>query len=180
MGYIHPCRLLCTNRFLTNMPNTCKQVAALAIKAKPWTIHAALLLSVVQVAWLALSAVAGLGSASFLQTAIALDRTVHRASTCSRIDGIDGDVNHKLFCMCGGEGTIFKSSMVRSPCVFRDGRGSFWLGCLWLASGAWGVAVLQNLITATVTRSVASWWFSPGDNSSVRDALYRATHDSFG
>lgn len=65
-----------------------------------------------------------------------------------------------------------------SPCDYGNGR---WvLTFFWLASGTWGVAVLKNVVTATVTGSVASWWFSPADVGAVNGALYRATHGSFG
>lgn len=54
------------------------------------------------------------------------------------------------------------------------------LAFFWLLSATWGIAVLKNVVTATATGSVASWWFSPADPSAVRGAFYRATHGSFG
>ncbi|CAN0274661.1 unnamed protein product [Scytosiphon promiscuus] len=93
-----------------------------------------------------------------------------------RLPGSQHGSSDTMSCECGGEDSI----LINSPCVFEAGRGSFWLGCFWLASIAWGSAVLRNVVTATVAGSVASWWFSPGDKSSVRGALYRATHESFG
>ncbi|CAM9256058.1 unnamed protein product, partial [Hapterophycus canaliculatus] len=152
------------------------KVAALAIKSMPWTLRAALLLSGVQVAWVLLSTVAAVGSMAALQVVTAPDGTVLTASTCHEFGSDDGGGRHTISCVCDGEDRI----LINSPCGFEAGRGSYWLGCFWLASAAWGAAVLQNLVTAMVTGSVASWWFSPGDQTSVRGALYRATHGSFG
>ncbi|CAN0233684.1 unnamed protein product, partial [Scytosiphon promiscuus] len=149
------------------------KVAALAIKSMPWASRVALLLSGVQVAWILLAAVAAVGSMASFRVITAPDGTVHSASACREVSSGGSDT---MSCECGGEDSI----LINSPCVFEAGRGSFWLGCFWLASVAWGAAVLKNLVTATVAGSVASWWFSPGDKSSVRGALYRATHESFG
>lgn len=65
-----------------------------------------------------------------------------------------------------------------SPCKYGSQR--YILACFWVASGTWGIAVLKNIVTATVTGSVAAWWFTPGDASAVNGAFYRATHGSFG
>lgn len=66
-----------------------------------------------------------------------------------------------------------------SSCTY-SGNARWMLACFWLASTYWGIAVLKNVVTATVTGSVASWWFSPGDVSPVKGAFHRATHGSFG
>lgn len=153
-------------------------MAALAIKSMPGAIRAALLLSGVQVAWVLLSGVAALGSMASLRVITGQEGTVYSASACHKVGDsvVDAGLYNPMPCECYGEDSI----LIADPCVFEAGRGSFLLGCFWLASVAWGAAVLQNLVTATVTGSVASWWFSPGDTSIVRGALYRATHGSFG
>lgn len=60
------------------------------------------------------------------------------------------------------------------------GNARWVLATFWLASCTWGIVVLKNVVTSTVTGSVASWWFSPGSVSAVSGAFYRATHGSFG
>lgn len=150
----------------------------------PWTIRAALFLSGVQVAWILLSSVAAMGSMASLQTVTTPHGNVYSASACHEVSYGGSGGSRSVSCKCVGDdtGSIVGDDaiFINSPCVFESGRGSFLLGCFWLASIAWGAAVIQNLVTATVTGSVASWWFSPGDKSSVRGALYRATHGSFG
>jgi len=55
------------------------------------------------------------------------------------------------------------------------------LSFFWLLSTAWGVAVAHNVVAATVTGSVASWCFSPGQaKEAVRSAFHRAVFGSFG
>lgn len=148
--------------FPPNKTRICPQVAALAIKAMPWTICAVLLLVSVQVVWIMLWVVIVAGSRVSLRVVTGPDGTVYSASTCSEVSGGDGSGGHAV------------------SCAFEAWSGSFWLEWFWLVSVVWGIAVLRTLVTATVTGSVASWWFSPKDKSSVRGALYRATHGSFG
>lgn len=55
------------------------------------------------------------------------------------------------------------------------------LTVVWLCSMAWGCAVIRNVVAATVSGSVASWWFAPGeDTAPVKGAFHRATTTSFG
>lgn len=55
------------------------------------------------------------------------------------------------------------------------------LTVVWLCSMAWGCAVIKNVVAATVSGSVASWWFSPDeDTAPVKGAFHRATTTSFG
>ena len=50
----------------------------------------------------------------------------------------------------------------------------------WLVTGLWGIAVLRSVVTATVSGSVASWWFAARDRGRVRGAFSRATRGSLG
>lgn len=134
----------------------------------PWTIRVAFLTSGVQLLWVVLSVfAAGTCGASFRQVT-APDGTVYPASDCR-------DVGSPRSCQCRGEVVSYNSS-----CSFEGQAVGFWVMCFWVASLMWGVCVVKNVVTATVTGSVASWWFSPGDPSPVRGALHRATHGSFG
>lgn len=52
---------------------------------------------------------------------------------------------------------------------------------VWLCSMAWGCAVIKNVVAATVSGSVASWWFAPDEDATpVKGAFHRATTTSFG
>ena len=66
-----------------------------------------------------------------------------------------------------------------SGCNYRNDMSRL-VVFFWLASAAWGAAVAHHVTAATVTGSVASRWFSPGDAISVRGAFVRATRGSFG
>eukprot|EP00903_Cladosiphon_okamuranus_P005874 g5810.t1 len=96
------------------------KVAAMAVRAMPGTTRIALCMSVVQVVWSIVSAMAAAGSIAALSTVVAPDGTRYSAAEC------------------------------------------------------------MDRLTATVTGSVASWWFSPVDVSAVNGAFYRATHGSLG
>lgn len=134
----------------------------------PWTIRATLLTSGVQLLWVLLSAVAVGGSVASLQQVTAPDGTVYPASDCR-------DVASPHSCQCAGHVVSYNSN-----CRYEGRAGGFWVACFWVASLVWGAGVIRNVVTATVTGSVASWWFSPGDPRPVRGALHRATHGSFG
>lgn len=52
---------------------------------------------------------------------------------------------------------------------------------VWLCAMAWGCGVIRNVVACTVSGSVASWWFSPTeDTTPVKGAFHRATTSSFG
>ncbi|CAN0370311.1 unnamed protein product, partial [Hapterophycus canaliculatus] len=52
---------------------------------------------------------------------------------------------------------------------------------IWLCSMAWGCGVIRNVVACTVSGSVASWWFTPEeDTMPVKGAFHRATNSSFG
>lgn len=74
--------------------------------------------------------------------------------------------------MCGG------NKISDGECEF-SGLGLPLAG-MWLLSMVWGCTVVKNVVAATVTGSVASWWFSPDDAAPVKGAFHRATHSSFG
>ena len=78
-----------------------------------------------------------------------------------------------LSCECANE------KVSPGGCEYSNNM-SWFLTCFWLVSGFWGAAVAHNVVAATVTGSVASWWFSPGDARPVQAAFYRATRVSFG
>ncbi|CAN0166641.1 unnamed protein product, partial [Ectocarpus fasciculatus] len=153
------------------------KVAGLAVKSMPWTVRAGLLMSGVQVLWVLLSATAAAGTIASLRTVTSPDGSVYRASSCSDVtlDPPARGVVHHLSCMCGGHVVSYNSA-----CAY-EGHG-FWLASFWLVSLAWGGCVIRNVVTATVTGSVASWWYNSAgrDASPVRGALYRATHGSLG
>eukprot|EP00752_Nemacystus_decipiens_P017801 g15960.t1 len=144
------------------------KVAALAVRSMPWTIRAALLASGVQLLWVLVSAVAMGGSVASFRRFTAPNGTVYPASDCRTVASPHS-------CQCRGEVVSYNSS-----CYFEGGTVGFWVACFWLASLVWGAAVITNVVTATLTGSVASWWFSPGDPAPVRGALHRATRGSFG
>lgn len=134
----------------------------------PWTIRGALLTSGVQLLWVLLSAAAMAGTAASFQQVTAPNGTVYPASDCRTVASPHS-------CQCRGEVVSYNSS-----CYYEGRTIGFWVGCFWVASFFWGASVIKNVVTATVTGSVASWWFSPRDPSPVRGALHRATHGSFG
>ncbi|CAM9494927.1 unnamed protein product [Ectocarpus sp. 4 AP-2014] len=152
------------------------KVAGLAVKSMPWTVRAGLLMSGVQVLWVLLSAMAAGGTIASLRTVTGPDGATYKASSCSDVmlDPPTRGMVHHLSCMCGGHVVSYNSA-----CEYED--HGFWLALFWLASLAWGADVIRNVVTATVTGSVASWWYSADrDACPVRGALYRATHSSFG
>lgn len=147
---------------------TSNQVAALAVRSMPWTVRAALLTSAAQLLWLLVSAMALGGSAASFQSVTAPDGTVYPASDCRTMASPHS-------CQCRGEVVSYNSS-----CYYDGSAMGFWVAMWFFASLVWGGAVIKNVVTATVTGSVASWWFSPGDANPVRGALHRAIHGSFG
>ncbi|CAN0331947.1 unnamed protein product [Ectocarpus sp. 6 AP-2014] len=159
------------------------KVAALAVRSMPGTIRLALFMSAVQVVWSMLSASAAGGSfAAFSPVVVGADGTTYSSLECQDIavssspyGGGETTAGSGLSCHCGGE-VIYSDS----GCEFSGGFPRWVLAAFWLGSVTWVIAVLRNVVTATVAGSVASWWFSPGDTRSVRGAFYRATHSSFG
>ncbi|CBJ28581.1 conserved unknown protein [Ectocarpus siliculosus] len=159
------------------------KVAALAVRSMPGTIRLALFMSAVQVVWSMLSASAAWGSfAAFSPMVVGADGTTYSSLECQDIavpsspyGGGETTAGSGLSCHCGGE--VISSD---SGCEFSSGFPRWVLAAFWLGSVTWVIAVLRNVVTATVAGSVASWWFSPGDTRSVRGAFYRATHSSFG
>lgn len=134
----------------------------------PWTFRAALIMSGVQVVWVLVCGLAAGGSIASARIVSGPDGTVYPSYVCR-----DVRVSGSPSCQCKGQTILYSST-----CDFEG--NDFLLSCFWLAAFAWGAAVFQNVLMATVTGSVASWWFSPRDVSPVRGALYRATHGSFG
>jgi len=87
--------------------------------------------------------------------------------------GYSREDGHTKQCWCANK-------EISADSLCEDRNDSFWpLIIFWLASGFWGVAVVDNVIAATVMGSVASWWFSPGDAGAGR-AFHRAVTGSFG
>eukprot|EP00752_Nemacystus_decipiens_P011598 g10300.t1 len=149
------------------------KVAAMAVKSMPGTIRVALLMSIVEVVWSVVSAMAAAGTVGAFLTVVAADGTSYSASHCLDRHEYRGSATGFVeYCECDG------TQVSDSPCEY--GKGRWVLVCFWLASATWGVAVLKNVVTATVTGSVASWWFSPTEPSPVQGAFFRATHGSFG
>lgn len=161
-----PCPLL-SNAMPPPEPN---QVAALAVKSMPWTFRAALLMSGVQVLWILVCAMAAGGSIASARTVTGPNGIVYPSSVCRDVPVLG---TRGLSCQCGGQTILYSSA-----CEFEG--NDFLLTCFWLVTLTWGAAVFRDVVTATVTGSVASWWFSPRDASPVGGALYRATHGSFG
>lgn len=79
----------------------------------------------------------------------------------------------EISCRCGGT-TVSTGSY----CEYGNQRSV--LLFFWLVTGLWGVAVLRSVVTATVSGSAASWWFSARERGRVRGAFSRATHGSLG
>ncbi|CAM9400191.1 unnamed protein product [Ectocarpus fasciculatus] len=159
------------------------KVAAVAVRSMPGTIRLALFMSAIQVVWAMLSASAAGGSFVALSpVVVGADGTTYSSMECQDIvvssspyGGGETTTGSGLSCHCGGE--VISSD---SGCEFNGGTQRWLLAAFWLGSFTWGLAVLRNVVTATVAGSVASWWFSPGDTSPVRGAFYRATRSSFG
>lgn len=156
------------------------QVAALAIKAMPWTIWSAVAMSMVQLIWCVIAGIAALGSFVALETVTAPDGASYRAIDC--LGGIfdEPDASSPVapaalgpVCMCNG------NKISDESCDF-SGYG-IPLAIVWLMSMSWGCVVIGNVVACTVNGSVASWWFTPTeDPSPVKGAFNRATHCSFG
>ena len=68
-------------------------------------------------------------------------------------DNTVGEGGPAISCWCGGA-----EISTGSYCDYGKQRGV--LLFFSLASGAWGIAVLRSVLTAAVSGSVASWWFS--------------------
>lgn len=142
----------------------------------PWTFRAALLMSGVQVLWFSLWALAAGGSVASLRTVTAPDGTVYASSACRDVPTAPPTPGvSRLHCECDGEILSYNT-----PCSYDGGAATGWLILFWFAGLVWVASVLQNVVAATVNGAVASWWFSPGDATPVRDSFYRATHGSLG
>lgn len=85
---------------------------------------------------------------------------------------VDTPVASGEYCECDG------TRVSDSSCVY--GKMRWVLGLFWAASHTWVLPVLHNVVTSTVTASVASWLLFPAMSGAVPKALYRATHGSFG
>lgn len=140
-------------------------------------------MSGVQALWSLVSGIAAAGSMVAFETVTAPNGVTYRAVECHDVmstypvaggsDDLDAALSTSLSCQCRGDIVAYNST-----CEY-SGKSLF-LGLFWLASLTWGGAVFQNVVAATVTGSVASWWFSPGDTQPVRGAFHRATTTSFG
>ncbi|CAN0421906.1 unnamed protein product, partial [Ectocarpus sp. 12 AP-2014] len=151
------------------------KVASMAIKDMPWTYRSAILMGIVQFLWCVVAAIAALGSFVALETVAAPDGSSHRAIYC--LDFADGG-SEDVFapqnsCVCNG------TKISDGECEF-SGLG-LPLMIVWLCSMAWGCRVIRNVVACTVSGSVASWWFTPEEDSTpVKGAFHRATTSSFG
>ncbi|CAM9101232.1 unnamed protein product [Scytosiphon promiscuus] len=152
------------------------KVASMAIRAMPWTYRSAILMGMVQLIWCTVAAIAALGSFVALETVTAPDGTSHRAIYC--LDSLDLDESAEGMvaehsCMCNG------TKISDEECEF-SGLG-LPLMVVWLCSMAWGCGVIRNVVACTVSGSVASWWFTPEEDSMpVKGAFHRSTNSSFG
>eukprot|EP00752_Nemacystus_decipiens_P002056 g1968.t1 len=152
------------------------KVASLAIKDMPWTYRSAILMGMVQFLWCVVAAIAALGSFVALETVTAPDGTSHPAIMC--LDNFEFDESADVI-SAGSSCTCSGVKISDEECEF-SGLG-FPLTLVWLCSMAWGCAVIRNVVAATVSGSVASWWFSPEeDTTPVKGAYHRATTTSFG
>lgn len=147
------------------------KVAALAIKSMPWTVRSAILMGAFQVLWATVVGLAASGTVAAFKTVRAPDGTeVYRAIDCH--NEIPQDAV-SLSCMCRGEVISYNS-----VCSYGGGGGTLML--FWLATLLWSGEVFRNVVAATVTGSVASWWYTPHIPNPVLGAFYRATGSSFG
>lgn len=138
------------------------------MQSMPSTIKLALVMSGVQVLWSILVGVAAFGSMTAFETVKAPDGSSYRAVDCLNVP-TEGSIS----CQCGGDIVAYNSR-----CAY-SGQSPF-LKYFWVASFLWGGAVFQNVVSATVAGSVASWWFYPNASRPVQGAFYRATRSSFG
>ena len=102
------------------------QVAALAIKAMPWTIWSAVAMSVVQLVWCLVAAIAAVGSFVALETVTAPDGASYRAIDCLSCISDELDATSPVtptapgsVCMCNGN----KISDVSCRCVLAELHG---------------------------------------------------------
>lgn len=149
------------------------KVAALAIKSMPWTIRSALLMGAFQLLWATIVSLAASGTLAALTTVRAPDGSeVYRGVECHNAMNQDAS---SLSCKCNGH---FIDDTVCS--YGGGGSGGRALTLFWLAIFFWTGEVIRNVVAATVTGSVASWWYTPHIPNPVLGAFYRATGSSFG
>lgn len=55
-----------------------------------------------------------------------------------------------------------------------------WAAALLLCQLFWGIEVCKNVISSTVSGTMACWWFTPERRAPVRGAVFRALSTSFG
>ncbi|CAN0432883.1 unnamed protein product, partial [Ectocarpus fasciculatus] len=153
----------------------------MALRDMPWTYRSAILMGIVQFLWCVVAAIAALGSFVALETVAGSDGTSHRAIYC--LDFVDAG---QSFSEDAFESYPNQNSCVCNGTKVSDGECEFSglglpLMIVWLCSMAWGCGVIRNVVACTVSGSVASWWFTPEEDSTpVKGAFHRATTSSFG
>ena len=135
----------------------------------PWTVRFAVLMSALQVLWAIVTSIAAAG------TVVALETVRAPSGTYSAVECHNVMLENARLPSCECKGGIV---VYNTTCPY--GGRSLTLTWFWLATLLWGGAVFQNVVAATVTGSVASWWYSPRDCKPVRGAFYRAMGPSFG
>jgi hypothetical protein len=61
-----------------------------------------------------------------------------------------------------------------------DENMNMWVFAVLLCQLFWGIEVCKNLISSTVSGTLACWWFTPSRRHPVRGAVFRALSTSFG
>lgn len=142
------------------------QVAAIAVRAIFKVFLWSLSVAVVRLALLVAAGFALEGSKADIPNVLGDDGTVYNAADCEMV--------FPMVCECNGK------NISGGDCKLVDSAQKIVLRYFWVGTMGWGFVVCNNVMTATVARSVSVWWSSPEDMEPVWKSFQYVMNSSLG
>lgn len=149
------------------------RVAEAAISKHKTTYAVAIVFTIVQVAWVAVWALALLGVANNMST--------NENATTGSLE--DGDYCTSSAQCMSGSCKIYggkRQCMSSTSQIFKASAGNYIAYFFLLISFYWGLQVFKNIAHVTVAGTVATFWYQAESKGATGSSLKRATTTSFG